>query len=343
MIAISYRVSDSAAYAGRIYSHLTRHFREDEIFLDVEALTIGSVFPDELKAVFGFCDVALIIIGPNWAIDPNGVNRLENDDDWVRGEVRAALHNSKTLVVPILVSGATMPSQEILPIDIRQLHSIQAVDVRHKTFKKDMENVVECIHQHLDVDDFYDVITQQQTLGIVRTVKGFPNDKFKYYAEKAERIRILQTWIPDAVALTNAIRGGVEKGATVEILFLDPDSVSLAERCKALGLPIEVIQSEMNASKYRLLMLHNNIDKTNGGNIEVRLYDSLPSMRMYMCDETAYVSFLLFGKQASGALNLEIRDSDTEWHKLIISEFVNRWDSANHYLNFETGEFTRIE
>jgi hypothetical protein len=341
MIAISYRSSDSAAYAGRIYGHLTRHFREDEIFLDVEALKVGSSFPKKLQAVFELCDVALIVIGPNWAIDYDGNNRLNHENDWVRKEVRTAINNSKCLVIPILVNGVSMPDEDILPNDILDFHEIQGLEVRHKTFKKDMEYIIECIHNHLNVDDFYDVITQQHMLGIVRTTKGFPSEKFKKYASTAKNIYILQTWIPDAVSLVGQISEGLNGGAKVHILFLDPDSISLAERSKSVGLPTEVIRSEIVASKYRLMMLKQNIDEDKGS-IEVRLYDSLPSMRMYMADEVAFVSFLLFSQQASNALNLEVRDTNSDWHKLISNEFRARWDSAEKKLDFITGNFINI-
>ena len=38
-ILISYRREDSAAYAGRIYDHLSQHFGAENVFMDVTTIT----------------------------------------------------------------------------------------------------------------------------------------------------------------------------------------------------------------------------------------------------------------------------------------------------------------
>lgn len=55
---ISYRRSD-AGYAGRLAEHLTRHFGQDRVCLDVVSLVAGANFAANIDAkgalVFGVC------------------------------------------------------------------------------------------------------------------------------------------------------------------------------------------------------------------------------------------------------------------------------------------------
>ena len=65
-IFISYRRTDSAGYAGRIYDRLTAHFGEDAVFMDVDTIEAGLDFVEVLQIAVQSCDVLVALIGRRW-------------------------------------------------------------------------------------------------------------------------------------------------------------------------------------------------------------------------------------------------------------------------------------
>ena len=68
-VFISYRRSDSASWAGRLFDHLSMRFGKDLVFQDVETLAPGEVWFTKITEELSRCEVVLVIIGPKWA-DP---------------------------------------------------------------------------------------------------------------------------------------------------------------------------------------------------------------------------------------------------------------------------------
>ena len=144
-IFISYRRSDSADVAGRIYDRLVEHFGEGTVFQDVEDIPLGMDFSEHIHAVVSKCDAFLAIIGPKWldAVDNEGGRRLDNPADNVRIEIESGLIR-KIPLIPILVSGASMPREEALPETLRKLAYRNATPVRpNPDFRPDMTRLVE--------------------------------------------------------------------------------------------------------------------------------------------------------------------------------------------------------
>jgi hypothetical protein len=65
-VFISYRRSDSAAYAGRVWDRLERDVGRDSLFMDVAAIPLGTNFPEVLHEEVAKCGILLAMIGPNW-------------------------------------------------------------------------------------------------------------------------------------------------------------------------------------------------------------------------------------------------------------------------------------
>ena len=95
-IFISYRRSDSADIAGRIYDRLIGRFGKDPVFKDVDLIPLGLDFKEYLDKKVGECDVLLAILGDRWleASDITGKNRLEDPTDFVRIEIESALEEA---------------------------------------------------------------------------------------------------------------------------------------------------------------------------------------------------------------------------------------------------------
>jgi hypothetical protein len=137
-IFISYRRADSDGWAGRLRDALRVRFG-DLVFQDVDNIPDGEIFADVIDRALQECDVALVIIGPNWASaeDENGRRRLDQEDDWVRTETAMVL-NRKIRVIPVLVGGARVPRAEDLPEELRSLTKRQAREIRSTSWDSDV-------------------------------------------------------------------------------------------------------------------------------------------------------------------------------------------------------------
>ena len=139
---ISYRREDTAGRAGRLFDVLAARFGTRNVFQDVTAVAPGAEFAEQVEAAIAQSDAVLVIIGSDWLTisRPDGTRRLDDADDFVRREVSAAL-TSGSPVVPVLVDGATLPSAEELPPELRALIQRHAVEVRDSSFHQDVENL----------------------------------------------------------------------------------------------------------------------------------------------------------------------------------------------------------
>ncbi len=129
-VFISYRRDDADGHAGRMRDWLVRRFGERQVFLDVAGIEPGEDFVDKLAAKVGECDVLLAIVGRHWltVADSAGRPRLHDPQDWVRLEIQMALERGVT-VVPVLVSGARMPTETDLPEEIAAMARRNAIQI----------------------------------------------------------------------------------------------------------------------------------------------------------------------------------------------------------------------
>ena len=150
-IFISYRRSDSADNAGRIYDRLVEEFGADPIFKDVDSIPLGSDFKEYLNQKVSECNVLLAIIGDRWvdASDVTGKRRLEDPDDFVRVEIESALDKGIP-VIPLLVRGAQMPVEEDLPLSLRKLVYRNGLQIRpDPDFHHDMDRLVSALDKYI--------------------------------------------------------------------------------------------------------------------------------------------------------------------------------------------------
>jgi len=142
-IFVSYRREDGAASAGRLGDRLAREFGGDRVFMDVDSIPLGTDFVKRLADEVQACDALLVVIGPQWIDirDENGDRRLDDPNDFVRVEIRAALKRNIP-VIPILLDGTKIPKANLLPEDIRPLAVRNALDLRHNSFQKDLDRLI---------------------------------------------------------------------------------------------------------------------------------------------------------------------------------------------------------
>lgn len=128
---ISYRRDDSADASGRLYDQLASRFGRENVFKDVDNIPVGVDFRTYLDHALQLTDVVLVVIGPQWLTSANsqGERRLFEANDFVRIEIEAALRMRK-VVIPVLVSDATMAAEDALPPSIGALAYINASRLR---------------------------------------------------------------------------------------------------------------------------------------------------------------------------------------------------------------------
>jgi hypothetical protein len=138
-VFISYRRSDSAGYAGRLYDTLKDHFGEDRIFFDVDTIKPGVDFEQKIKTELDSSSAILVLIGRHWldAKDASGNPRLENPNDYIRLEVETALAKN-IAVIPVLLQGVPVPSGKELPEKLYDLSRRNAIKLSDENWNSDL-------------------------------------------------------------------------------------------------------------------------------------------------------------------------------------------------------------
>jgi hypothetical protein len=145
-IFINYRRDDAPGVAGRLFDYLALKYPRRNLFMDVDAMKPGRDFAEQLDTQVSQCRVLLAVIGPRWldAKDQTGHRRLDGEHDYVRIELASALKRDIP-VIPVLVDGATMPSEESLAADLKPLVRRHALELRHTRFNADADAIVHAL------------------------------------------------------------------------------------------------------------------------------------------------------------------------------------------------------
>ncbi len=170
-IFISYRRSDSGHVTGRIYDHLLKHFKREEIFKDVDSIPVATNFRQYIKNTIISCDVVLVVIGNSWltVTDKKGTPRLADPGDTVRCEIETALEHG-IIVLPLLLDGMEMPDPGLLPPSLQSLTELNSLHIRpDPDFNNDMERLIRAITS---------ILKTQQPEGLNLSIKSFSKSRF---------------------------------------------------------------------------------------------------------------------------------------------------------------------
>jgi hypothetical protein len=135
-IFITYRRDDASGYVHAIRDRLVTRFGSDQIFMDIDSIEPGLDFVEVIENSVASCYVVLLLIGKRWQ-----PGRLQDDRDFVRLELLAALER-KIRVVPVLLEGAQMPSAEELSPVLAALSRRQAFELSNRHFSDDLNELV---------------------------------------------------------------------------------------------------------------------------------------------------------------------------------------------------------
>src|ERR1700730_10604350 len=147
-IVVTYRPSDSAGTAERIFDELVTKFGKEHVFRDIDLIPLGNNFQQHVEDFLSKTGVLLAIIGPRW-LHHNGRRQIEEDGDLIRMEIEIALRN-KVLLIPVLVDYASMPKSEGLPGNITEFIFRNAAEVAPgRDFHVHMDRLIRSIEAML--------------------------------------------------------------------------------------------------------------------------------------------------------------------------------------------------
>ena len=151
-IFISYRRSDSAGHAGRLYDYLKNYFGDERIFFDVDTIRPGVNFEQKISDELDNSEAMLVLIGNQWldSSDKEGNRRLDNPHDYVRFEVETALGKNIT-AIPILLQGVQMPSANVLPDTLYDLSRRNAIRLNDDHWNSDCNFIAGILRNALNV------------------------------------------------------------------------------------------------------------------------------------------------------------------------------------------------
>ena len=147
---LCYRREDTQGETGRLHDHLTKTFGPRSVFMDVDDVPVGVDYIEHVSEQLGRTAVMIVVMGRIWAsaVDKKGRRRIDLADDLVRAEIAEALRR-KIPIIPVLVHGVAMPDPDDLPDDIRVLARRNAIDLTHKRWGPDVDQLVAAIKQLL--------------------------------------------------------------------------------------------------------------------------------------------------------------------------------------------------
>jgi hypothetical protein len=146
-VFINYRRADSGSYGALLYVDLVRYLGPGVVFMDNMSIVAGADFTVELLERVRRTRVLLAVIGPSWLTGTDGLGRrlIDDPDDWVRRELAVAFA-AAVRVVPVLIDGARMPTEDELPVEIGALGRCQYRLLRATDVVSDLDRLRRDLH-----------------------------------------------------------------------------------------------------------------------------------------------------------------------------------------------------
>jgi hypothetical protein len=182
----------------------------------------------------------------------------------------------------------------------------------------------------LDIDTVARELKLQHYCGVVRVHLRFPEETFTQLVESADHeITILQTWIPNLQRFEWALREAIiRRQVDVRVLLLHPSSPVARLREEALRRD-PALAEDVKANVERCLSIFENVaaevPERDQSRLQVRLYNSLPSIAVYKADEHYLVSSFLHGQLAIDSAQVEVDGSGTALGEQVERELATLW------------------
>ncbi len=142
-------------------------------------------------------------------------------------------------------------------------------------------------------------------------------------------LRILDTWLPYMLHGGDVLlKEWAQKAETIQILILEPASDGLRLRAESLGYEFKTLQMEVLKNLEMILKLAD--DFRGKCHIEVRLYDSLPTVNLYLVDDIAFYGFFLQNGYSQNHFFNRTEGAATDNYviKQLAAHFDSIWDKS---------------
>ena len=153
-VFLCYRRQDTQGHTGRLRDRLVTSYGKDAVFMDVDDVPYGVDFVHYIEQTLSTCAVMVVLIGAAWltSADRKGRRRLDHQDDLVRSEIAAALRG-RIPIIPVLVEEGSMPDVDDLPEDIRGLARRTTIELTHRRWDSDVQQVIRAIEKFMGPAD----------------------------------------------------------------------------------------------------------------------------------------------------------------------------------------------
>jgi hypothetical protein len=351
-IFISYRRSDGAAMAGRLYDSLCARFGQKNVFFDIDTIHSGDAFHDEIKSCLAATGVLIAVIGGRWhrvlverSADGSGV-------DYVATEIDTALQ-LKIPVVPVLVgegAAAEFKACGTSPLPLaNQLATFQAIEVDEgKDYRNHVDRLIRDLEKVLGIAQArrLRLLGRVAVLALVAGL-GFGVARYDFWArysnmpQDARSVGLQSVEdrsdpgrsIPPEVVFRRAKQevfiSGVscyrtfdqhravidelaDKGVALYVLLMDPDSAGVAELSAREKKPI-------GTEIRQVIEIIRNNGKLNPGCLQLRLMSRMPTFTAVMVDGDVAMRDL--EKTPSSTLRVQPLVGHSVQHQGIILEF----------------------
>jgi hypothetical protein len=138
-IFVSYKREDTKHLTHRIGEDLQRRYGIENVFVDVNNVTIGSDFRSQIRQKLDVCDIFIAVIGARWLERRSG--NIHNEADWVRVEIETALER-KVPIIPLLVDGTKMPTVRELPDSLDEFAYKQAFNFNSEDYNNQVARFI---------------------------------------------------------------------------------------------------------------------------------------------------------------------------------------------------------
>jgi Domain of unknown function (DUF4062) len=186
-----------------------------------------------------------------------------------------------------------------------------------------------------------------RSLGLSNIYRDFSREQFREKLEKEDvsnGIDILQTFAPNLDYFKEALIKCLNKGANIRLLLSWPkspaaklreDALSRYNKNSILSVTRSNVEQEVTKNLETLEEIFrriNNLEAKCAGSLQVRLYNSIPSISMYRINDYFLIGVFLHGRLAVSSFQLELTGMDTTLVYVCSSEFNQIWEMAREIM-----------
>ena len=152
-----------------------------------------------------------------------------------------------------------------------------------------------------------------------------PKERISQLAtEDAEKIRILQTYIPDVEPLPEGVIEHLRKGGRVELILLEPDCDASKARIAELGF-----ENDKASSSFETLCKQLRAAGVSDENIEIRFTEQRPPFPLYAVDDAIFIGQYWPRNENLASPFLELTAEQSDYARAAVEAFDQLWEGED--------------